>query len=66
MPRPKKDKVESIEGLKITISHDQKSIVKESVQLEKDDMVLIMPKYQPMTFKKKLYWFANILYRYWN
>jgi len=70
MSRPNRtktaEKAPAIAGIKISISHDQKAITSESVELENDNMVIIMPKYQPMMFKKKLYWFANILYRYWK
>lgn len=66
MSSKKQPKKETIKGVKVTISHDQRNITSEQVELENDNMVIIMPKYQPMTFKKKLYWFANILYRYWG
>lgn len=55
-----------IKGVKITISNDQRTITREDVEMTNDDMVVIMPKYRVMTFKKRLYWFANILYRYWD
>jgi len=66
MSSKKQPKKETIKGVKVIISHDQRNITSEQVELENDNMVIIMPKYQPMTFKKKLYWFANILYRYWG
>ena len=59
-------KKEKIQGLKITIPHNQQNITSEPIELASDDFVLIMPKTNVMTFKKKLYWFANILYRYWK
>lgn len=55
-----------IKGVKVTISNDQRVITSEQVELDNDNMVIIMPKYNAMTFKKRLYWFATILYRYWN
>ena len=63
---PKSKKKETITGIKMTIPHNQQNIKSEPVELENDDMVIIMPKYQPMTFKRKLYWFANVMYRYWK
>jgi hypothetical protein len=55
-----------IKGVKITVSNDQQTITRESVMMDTDDMVVIMPHYRVMTFKKRLYWFANILYRHWD
>lgn len=66
MSNKKKPESPSIDGVKITISNDQRTITSEQVKMDNDSMVIIMPKYQPMTFKKRLYWFANILYKYWN
>ncbi len=69
MSKSKKSEVakpEMIEGIQVSISHDQKTITSKPVQLETDDMIIIMPKYKPMMFKKKLYWFANILYKFWK
>ena len=66
MARTKQESKPTIEGIKVTVSHNQRDIHSEKVELESDDMVIIMPKYECMTFKKKLYWFANILYRYWK
>lgn len=57
---------ETIKGIRVTISNDQRKITRADVEMENDDMVIIMPKYKVMTFKKRLYWFANILYRYWD
>jgi hypothetical protein len=62
----KKEKKPTIDGVRIIISHDQQVITSTKVALENDNMIIIMPKYKVMTFKKKLYWFANILYRYWD
>ena len=59
-------KKETVPGIKVTISHNQQNITSEPVELESDSMVIIMPKTNPMVFKKKLYWFANILYKYWR
>jgi hypothetical protein len=56
----------TIPGISISISNDQRTITRTEVELEVDDMVIIMPKYKSMTFKKRLYWFANILYRHWD
>lgn len=66
--QPVKKEVEApkIKGVKISISNDQRTITREDVLMDNDDMVVIMPKYQIMTFKKRLYWFANILYRHWD
>lgn len=66
MAKKKAEKKETIQGIKVTIPQNQQNIVSETVELESDDMVIIMPKTSPMVFKKKLYWFANILYRYWR
>lgn len=66
MTKKKAEKKETIQGIKVTIPQNQQNIVSETVELESDDMVIIMPKTSPMVFKKKLYWFANILYRYWR
>lgn len=66
MATKKKSETATIVGVKVSISNDQKTITSESVQLDNDDMIIIMPKYQVMTFKKRLYWFANILYKYWK
>jgi len=66
MSSKKQSKKETIQGIKVTIPHNQRNITSETVQMENDDMIIIMPKYQPMAFKKKLYWFANILYKYWR
>lgn len=57
---------ETIKGIRVTISNDQRKITRTDVEMDNDDMVIIMPKYKVMTFKKRLYWFANILYRYWD
>ena len=62
----KKEKKETIKGVKISVSNDQKNITREDVELDNDNMVIILPKYRAMTFKKRLYWFANILYKYWD
>ena len=59
-------KKETVPGIKVTISNNQQNITSEPVELENDSMVIIMPKTNPMVFKKKLYWFANILYKYWR
>ena len=66
--KPAKNEAETpkIKGVKITISNDQRKITREDVLMDNDDMVVIMPKYRIMTFKKRLYWFANILYRHWD
>ena len=61
--KPAKPKITHV---KLTISNDQRSVVREEVQLAKDGMVIIMPKYKCLTFKKRLYWVAKILYRYWG
>lgn len=55
-----------IKGVKLTVSNDQRTVTSEQIEMDNDDMVIIMPKYQPMTFKKRLYWIASILYRHWN
>jgi hypothetical protein len=53
-------------AIKLTISNDQRTIVKENVEIEGDNMVIIMPHYKCLTFKKRLYWVAQILYRHWS
>lgn len=62
----KKDSKPKIKGIKLTVSNDQREVKSEVVELDNDDMVIIMPKYQVMTFKKRLYWVANILYKHWS
>ena len=64
--KKKEELTPKIAGVKVTISNNQREITSEQIEMENDKMVIIMPKYQAMTFKKRLYWFANILYKYWN
>ena len=55
MPDKKKEPTKpKIKGVKVTISNDQRQIKSEQVELDVDDMIIIMPKYKSITFKKRL------------
>jgi hypothetical protein len=66
MATKKEVQKEQIKCIKITVSNDQQTVSRELITMETDDMVVIMPHLRVMTFKKRLYWLANILYRHWD